>query len=129
MKRILKTENLLIKMIIVLLAIVSNYLTDDVNKMYISAVFIMIAFISSIVIIKRSFPFFFLSMVAYQTAILIEVWGESYNYTEFTRYLWSSGNSFLGIAIFSIALKSITNKDISEWAKALCHWLFFYKKN
>ena len=106
-------------MIIVLLAIVSNYLINDVNKMYISAVFITIAFISSVAIIKRSFPFFFLSMVAYQTAILIEVWGESYNYTEFTRFLWSSGNSFLGIAIFNTALKSITNKDISELAKSI----------
>lgn len=109
-----KTQTAIARLAIISLAIAGNFLADDSEKMYLSAFFISFALVSSLFVFKRTFPFFFLALLSYWFAVMHEVWGGFYNYTNFTRYLWSFGNVMMGIGMAELAIHAIFKKHRDE---------------
>lgn len=97
-------QYLLVKIAIIALAISANYLADIHQKMYISAIFISIALLSSIFVFNKTWPFFFGALICYWVAIMKEVWGDVYDYTDITRNLWTIGNVLMGLGFVELLI-------------------------
>lgn len=114
MKQIITKNEVLIRLLIILLVFALAYYSGDSEKQIVSVVGFVIAFGISLYLHKHFFPFVSVAIACYAMAASQELWSAEYTYLPITKLLWSIGNILLPLGFMSFLYRIIFKYKIVD---------------